>query len=244
VIAEIPVISLFTGHELKPSNKIPVEKITFYSGWNTVLLLGCVVIVAYLRAAYPKRFNEFFRSVMDIRFASQLVREEKVLSQRFSVFLMIVFFFSASAFLFLVCNYFNVHLFSGNGFYVFSKIVFSLFLLFVFRIIISKLTGFIFNARNEFAFYNFHLFLYNKALGLLLVPILICLIYASVFPAAVFIYTGIFLFAISYVARLIRGLNIGLSKQGFNKFYLFFYFCTLEILPAVVLAKMILKHTA
>lgn len=244
VIAEVPVVSLFTGHQLKPANQIPVEKTNFYPGWITVLLLGCVVIITYLRASYPKRFTEFFRAVLDMRFASQLVREEKVLSQRVSVFLSIIFLFSSSAFLFLVSNHFNLLLFSGEGFLVFGKITGVVFFIFALRILISELTGFVFNAQNEFYFYNFHIFLYNKALGLALLPILICLIYANFFPQAIFIYTGIILFAISYIARLIRGLNIGLTKQGFNKFYLFFYFCTLEILPAMVLAKIILKHTA
>ncbi len=244
VIAEVPVVSLFTGHQLKPVNQIPVETTNFYPGWITVLLLGCVVIITYLRASYPKRFTEFFRAVLDMRFASQLVREEKVLSQRVSVFLTIIFLFSSSAFLFLVSNHFNLLLFSGEGFLVFGKITGVVFFIFALRILISELTGFVFNAQNEFYFYNFHIFLYNKALGLALLPILICLIYANFFPQAIFIYIGIILFAISYIARLIRGLNIGLTKQGFNKFYLFFYFCTLEILPAMVLAKIILKHTA
>ncbi len=244
IIAEVPALSLFTGHQLKPANQTPVEKTDFFPGWITVLLLSCVLIIAYLRASYPKRFTEFFRAVLDMRFASQLVREEKVLSQRVSVFLTVVFLFSSSSFVFLVSNYFNIQLFSGEGFLVFGKIALTIFLLFAFRILVSELTGFVFNAQNEFSFYNFHVFLFNKALGLALLPIVICLIYATAFPQTVFIYTGIILFAISYVARLIRGLNIGLAKQGFNKFYLFFYFCTLEILPAAVLAKIILRYTA
>ncbi len=244
IIAEVPHVSLFTGHQLKPVHKDPKGSINFYPGWITILLLCCVVIITYLKASYPKRFTEFFRAVLDMRFASQLVREEKVLSQRVSVFLTIIFLFSASAFLFLVGNYFKLQLFSGEDFFVFGKISLTILLLFALRVFVSELTGFIFNAQTEFSFYNFHVFLYNKALGLALLPILICLIFANAFPQGVFIYTGIILFAISYIARLIRGLNIGLAKQGFNKFYLFFYFCTLEILPAAVLAKIIIIHTA
>lgn len=244
VFAEIPTVSLFTYHNLRPANLTPIEKTNFYSGWITILLLLSVAMIAYLRASYPKRFTEFFRAVLDMRFASQLVREEKVLSQRVSVFLTLIFFITVSAFLFLLCRYYNLQIFSGNNVLVFSKILLSVFLLFVFRIILVELTGFIFNAQNEFSFYNFHVFLFNKALGFALIPVLLGLLYANTIPQEVFIYAGIILFAISYLTRLIRGLNIGMAKQGFNKFYLFFYFCTLEILPVVVLAKIILKHTA
>lgn len=244
LIAEIPVVSLFAGHELKPSNSGPVAKPDYYSDWVTVFLLGSVVLITYLRVAYSKRFFEFFRALLDVRFASQLVREERVLSQRVSVFLMVIFFFSASAFLYYLSVFFNVRVFSGEGFPVFVKTGFSVFVLFIFRVLIIELSGFIFNAQAEFSFYNFHIFLFNKALGLGLIPVLAGLVYADAFPQAVFIYAGIILFFISYLARLIRGLNIGLGKQGFNKFYLFFYFCTLEILPAVILAKIILNHTA
>lgn len=243
IIAETPVVSLFTSHALKPVNGVPLNKIDSYSGWITVLLLGFAITIAYLKAAYSKRFVEFFRAVLDMRFASQLVREEKVLSQRVSVFLMLIFFLSSSSFIFILNQYFNAQLFSGSDLLVFCKIASTIFLLFILRIIILELTGFIFNAQNEFSFYNFHVFLFNKALGLALIPVLICIVYATALPQSFFIYTGIILFAISYVTRLIRGLNIGLGKQGFNKLYLFFYFCTLEILPAVFLAKVILKHT-
>lgn len=244
VIAEVPVISLFTLHELRPVNTAPQSKIDSYSGWITILLLSCAVIIAYLKATYSKRFVEFFRAVLDMRFASQLVREEKVLSQRVSVFLMLIFFFSSATFLLLLNQYFNTQFFSGNNLVVFCKIAASIFLLFFIRVIIFELTGFIFNAQNEFSFYNFHLFLFNKALGLTLLPLLIFMVYAKSSFQGIFIYTGIILFAISYIARLIRGINIGLGKQGFNKLYLFFYFCTLEILPAVFLTKVILRHIA
>lgn len=243
-IAQTPIVSLFTSHELRPVNAVPLNKIDSYPAWITILLLGCAITIAYLKSAYPKRFVEFFRAVLDMRFASQLVREEKVLSQRVSVFLMLIFFLSSSAFVFILNHYFNAQLFSGNNFLVFFKIAASIFLLFLFRVIILELTGFIFNAQNEFSFYNFHVFLFNKAIGLALIPVLIGIVYIKAFPQSFFIYSGIILFAISYIARLIRGLNIGLGKQGFNKLYLFFYFCTLEILPAMILAKVILKNIA
>lgn len=242
VIAEIPVVSLFTGHELKASNPAPVEKINFYPGWITIVLLLCMVMIAYLRASYPKRFAEFFRAVFDMRFASQLVREERVLSQRVSIFLTFIFFLIGSTFLLLLSNYFNVQVFTGNSFVVFGKIMLSVVLLFIFQVMMVELTGFIFNAQSEFSFYNFQVFLFNKALGLGLIPVVACLLYADAIPQPVFIYTGIIIFAINYLARLIRGLNIGAAKQGFNKFYLFFYFCTLEFLPVAVLAKIIFKH--
>ncbi|MCG3166080.1 MAG: hypothetical protein POELPBGB_01856 [Bacteroidia bacterium] len=241
---QAPVVSLFTAHELQPVNKAPVEKSPQYSGWITVLLLGCVLTITYLRVFYPKRLADFFRAVPDIRFALQLVREEKVLSQRASVFLMLVFFFTTSAFLFILNQYFNASVFSGNSYVVFLKIMFSIFAVFLVRFFLLGVTGFIFNAENEFYFYSFHVFLYNKTFGLALIPVLAGLAYANAVPQPVFIWTGIALFLITYSARLIRGLNIGMAKQGFNKLYLFFYFCTLEILPAAVLAKLILKHAA
>lgn len=244
IVAETPAVSLFTQHILQPTAIAPIEKADPYPGWITILLLGCIVVIAYLRAIYPKRFVEFSRALLDMRFASQMVREEKVLSQRVSVFLTFIFFLTASAFLYILTGYFHIQLFEGDSLLLFAKIGICIFLLFISRWAIVELTGFIFKASHEFSFYGFHIFLFNKALGLALIPVLVCLVYVSAIPKEVFIYTGIFLFILSYVARLIRGLNIGLARQGFNKLYLFFYFCTLEILPAVVLAKIILKYTA
>lgn len=238
--AETPVVSLFTGHELKPLNPHAEDRIILYPAWISVFLLFCVVILAYLRTSYYKRFIEFFRAVADKRFALQTMREEKALLQRTSVLLLLVFFLSISSFIYILLDYYKVHVFSGTALHIFLKILLSVFLLFLFRVFITETTGFIFDAVNEFSFYRFNIFLFNKALGIALLPVVVCLIYASAFPETVFIWSGILFVLISWFGRLARGLNIGLNKQGFNKFYLFFYFCTLEILPVAVLAKIIL----
>lgn len=244
LISETPVVSLFTGHELQPKNTTATEKTNYYPSWLGIVLLGCITIIAYLRAAYPKRFAGFFRAMADLRFASELVREEKVLSQRISILLTVIFVFSVSTFFYFLTDYFKVDIFSGSGFLLFVKIAAGIILLMFIRLLAAETVGFIFKAENEFSFYSFQIFLFNHALGVFLIPVLIGFIYVSALPKQVFLYLGMAIFLISYSFRLIRGLNIGLARQGFNKFYLFFYFCTLEFLPAVVLARIILDHRA
>lgn len=241
---EIPLTSLFTGHELQVHNSAPLKKIVYAPSWITLLLIFCMMLIAYLRAVYPKRFADFFRAVSDIRFASQLVREERAFSNRLSILLLLVFLIATSGFIFQALNYFGITLFEGSSINIFFKIFGSVLLLFIFRMLLHEFTGFLFEAQNELTFYTFNVMVFNMALGIVLLPIIAGIVYADNFPKTFFIYAGLLIVVITYLARLIRGLNIGLSKQGFNRLYLFFYFCALEFLPVLFIAKLIINRGA
>jgi len=76
-------------------------------------------------------------------------------------------------------------------------------------------------------------------IGLFLFPITLFLAYSPLQMAEPFVFTALLLFLAMITYRMIRGL-FNAASSGVPVFYIFFYICTLEILPLVVCLKALL----
>jgi hypothetical protein len=88
------------------------------------------------------------------------------------------------------------------------------------------------------------MFVFINLLGLIMLPVVICLEFVKHVNPVVFIYTGLFLIIGFLCMRLLRGIVIGMRSNRVSKFYLFLYLCTLEIVPFVILVKLFMLYIA
>jgi hypothetical protein len=56
------------------------------------------------------------------------------------------------------------------------------------------------------------------------------------------LYIAICIVFLLFIYRFFRGLSIGTGNTKFSLFHLFLYLCTLEILPYMIVAKLVLKY--
>ncbi len=89
--------------------------------------------------------------------------------------------------------------------------------------------------------YIFTMFLINKALGMILLPLVVLAAYIQGQAVDLLLWAGIAIFFLLFLYRLWRGGSIGVS-YNVAPFYLFLYLCTLEILPLVVIAKVFVSN--
>ena len=75
--------------------------------------------------------------------------------------------------------------------------------------------------------------------GFVFVPLMLLLFYC---PAATetILKTTIFLVGIIFIVRLFRGIQLILTNSKTSKLYLFYYLCIFEIVPILVMAKIVL----
>lgn len=71
----------------------------------------------------------------------------------------------------------------------------------------------------------------------MLFPVVIALAFAVQLDAQWLVVTGLCLWGIMLIYRILRGVLIGISTGGVSIFNLFIYLCTLEILPFVLITK-------
>ena len=103
-----------------------------------------------------------------------------------------------------------------------------------------NLVGYVFQVQKEAKELMMSVFLFCNALGLFMLPLVICLSFVKQVSPLVFIYTGIAIIGSFILIRIVRGILIGLKSPRVSKFYLFMYLCTLEILPFILMVKLVI----
>jgi hypothetical protein len=107
---------------------------------------------------------------------------------------------------------------------------------FLSRVVLVNMAGFLFNKTRIFREYLYNNFIFNKLLGMALLPFLVLSIYTNGTLREVFIWTALALAGTVFTMRLIRGFIFSF-KKGVSIFYMFLYLCALELAPLVLLYR-------
>jgi len=232
---------IFKGHLLQPETLQPRPLARNSEPLPLMVLLLALTLMAIVNQYFRKRFDLFTKAFFIQRFAGQIAREENSLNQRLSILLSSVFMLSASLFAYLINRKFNLVPTQLNGFLQFGAILVGLLSFFVLKMMLNQLVGFIFQVEREVREYLFHYLLLNQFLGIWLLLLCALLAYAATLPARPLVWIGAGAFVLIFSYRLVRGLRVVSSNKAISGVYLFFYFCTLEILPLLWAFKLVLK---
>jgi hypothetical protein len=172
------------------------------------------------------------------------------LSHRASIILIGQFFLIVSLFIYTALTFFQVDIIPGSGFGLYLKILFIIILMYLVKALTITLIKLISDGDFGLTEYNFMVFLTNKFLGLVLLPLLIL---ASVWPTHVvtsvgdvelskvtfiIICVGLTLIALNFLIRNGRAVGFALSTKV-RFIYIILYLCTLEFLPLALLVKVL-----
>jgi hypothetical protein len=101
---------------------------------------------------------------------------------------------------------------------------------------VSMITGIISGQREVFREYLYGVYQSYRFSALLFFILIILMSYTILFPAKVYFITGIVIFSVMYLLRVIRLLIIFINRN-LSIFYLILYLCALEILPVLITVK-------
>jgi len=233
--------SIFKNNLLHSSRIDPIVKHVENRDWTLGILIAVFSLLAILNTLYRKRMRLLFNALTSNRFVNQLMREENPLSQRASIFLSILYVFSFSLFAFKLHSYYQLNLIQQHGFAQFVILLFCVLVFYFLKILIHRLLGVILKIEKETNEYVFNLFLSNQFVGLALIPVSVALLFYNYSSPANLFSAGLVLIIASFAYRTVRGLRMAVSNNSIAKSYLFIYLCTLEILPLVVLAKVLIN---
>jgi len=231
-------ISAFEPHNLKPKHPAPLAIERQSSDWITLIFLACLFILAWLQTAYSKRMSQIFQAVAQPHHLNQLEREGNLFKERITLGLGFIYYTISSIFVFLIVRQF-FGMPAGLSNLSFTAIVFvGLFLYQSLKTGIIFVTGFIFDTREAARQYQLNIMIFNYMIGVILFPVAIITFYWS---STFLLTSGIIIISLLILYRLFRGILTGFTNKSYNLFYLFLYLCTLEILPLLLLFKVISK---
>ena len=225
-----------------PANLIlkPLATIELQNNLIFWILLAGFAILTMTRYYYEKRLKLLGSSIFKRSAAIQLIRESPVYSHRSFIPLLSIYIISVT----LLINQ-AVEIFSpGSTEGIKTLLVFAQFLgiyiaFSILKIIVIWLISVTFKNIETAKEYIQNILIYNLALGILLLPLILLMIYTY---HEIFLYISGGLAILIMGLRFIRGISIGLSDSKFSLFHLFLYLCTLEILPLAFAAKFLSKY--
>lgn len=221
--------------EILPQTQAPQSQPFWIFG---ILFMG-FILLAWSRIFFRRRMNMIFSGIFGRNYANQLIREGNLFNERIGLVLFLVYLGMMPLFAYLATPLLNPgsDLPSGGMLYLLLLAFFVAFWLV--KVILINSLALLFNTREHSNEILANMYLYNLFAGILLLPLLSCMAYAN---REVFFYITLGIIALIYIIRIFRIVMIGFGMPKFSVFHLFLYLCTLEILPLIVLAKILNRN--
>lgn len=205
--------------------------------WNLVLLALMIVFVVMSKTLFPRRFKQLQGALFGTNYLNQLLREWNPVRSFMGFFFILAYVLIFGLFLQRLLIYF-----SGGGDEISSPL--SLFYLsagvaafLLLRMLMVNFFAFLFRTQEVSIRYLTTQLSYFVVTTMMLLPMMFVFTYN---PIESGFYIGVGLVAALLIYRFYRSLIVGATNSRFSVLYLFLYLCALEIVPFLLLVKLVL----
>ena len=208
---------------------IPTHQFSPHDSLMFFLILFSFLFVGILRAFYWKYTKLLLIAPFQYRYASQYLRQDNAFTERVNWLSFIILFIN-----------FSLILLFNKQILLFENHLFFLCLVFLFYFLKFYLIKFLGNLLfiNEVARLTiFYTFLSDKALAILITPLILILFYFSVNIDVLILYSILFFSIVFLLFKLYWIWKVGTNSFGLSSIYIFLYLCILEIYPFVIITK-------
>ena len=237
-----PAPSLFSSHQLQPREGVPVGHTQEFPDWIFGILIAGAILVAWTYTFYFKRFTILLSASFSKRYLSQLTREGNLLKERIAVSLSAVYILSFGMVLYVISQtWFTTQDFFLNGWSLFLVLCLFLLLYWALKFILLRILGVVFRTQQSTHDYLVNSLIFTTLTGLSVLPLLPAVIYLR---SEALLIACIVIIVLLFIIRFIKGVGVGLQLRRFSYLFLFVYLCALELLPLLILLKLVLQYTA
>ncbi len=217
------------------------DTILKYRGFMFWVLLGLLLVFSSIYGVAKSKLSQISSSFFNENFLRQTHRSNQGNFSFLYILLYLLALLNIAVFAYLLSDYFNWE--RPDSILLLAKMAGVVCLIFTCKHLLLSLVGYIFPVQKELSLYNFTIMVFGIILGLLLLPINIVIAYAPIAVGKVVVYLSLGAIIAIYLFRMIRGLSIGSKYLVLHKFHFFIYLCTVEILPVIVLLKILDNYT-
>jgi len=204
------------------------------------VFFGILLVFSSIFGISKTRLGQVYNSFLNENFLRQAHRYNQGNFSLVYVFLYILAIINIAIFVYLMGNHFGSNL--PSNFLFLLQLVGMVLILFGGKHLLLWLMGAIFPVNKEISLYSFTIMIFGILLGILLFLLNITIAYAPSVIAGLSVYLALGAIIAIYLFRIVRGLSIGSKYLVLHKFHFFIYLCTVEILPVIVLLKVIRNY--
>ncbi len=228
VYTEVPVSK--SKNEARDTNK------DIISG----LLILAVAITGFLRVTNYKYLRDLFSALIYNQEARKMQKTVNLHNQTPSLILNGLFLLNISIFIYQIVNYYQIKTIINQSILLIPIFMALIIIYGLIKVSLYRFVAFVFETTQETKEYLFFNFLHNKVFAIAILPIIIVVPYIEPKILPLLFKIGGFIFISLYFIQLFRGFTIILKNLA-SLLYLFLYLCALEILPLIIVYKILIK---
>lgn len=205
--------------------------------WVTFIIAGCLILIAFVKYKYPRKFVDFILIISSDKFLLGSVHDNR-LSHPFNANLIFVQWISFSLFIYIgYCIYSGQYI--GQEFTTYPYILVGYIAFEQLKLWTERFVGFLIRFNSVIKPYTHKKLVFKNSLSLVVLLFCTALTYRS---SSLEEYYGLFLgiILLIYVSSLLLMIKKFQTKVLIKPSYFILYFCTLEIAPYYILYKMFL----
>ena len=209
---------------------IPIPQISHVNSIMFVVILFSISFIGFLRAYYWKHTKLILLAPFQYRYASQYLRQDNAFTERVNWLTFLILLINLSLLIDInpiISAYFNE----------FIYVLLFLLIFYILKFLVLKFLGKLLFIEEIIKLTVFYSFLSDKALSIIITPLLLILYFFS-FNLDLLVLSFILFLAICFViSKLYWIWKVGTNSFGLPSIYIFLYLCILEIYPFVLIAK-------
>ena len=221
---------------IKPYGFVGKELIVTNQGWILGLILILWMIFASVRVRFFQYLNQLFTSLVNFNAATRLFHQRGYKTMYGALRLDFIFHLVVPLSVYQIATFFKVDIPGFPTIFFFFALLLIINGYFFAKILLYRVAGSIVMLKEQTEESVFNIKLYYKALGICLLPIVTI---HAIIPETniITIWVMAALIVVMYVSTAIRSIYLG-NRKDISIFYLILYLCTLEILPLLLIFKL------
>jgi hypothetical protein len=204
--------------------------------WVILIILTGALLYSLIKNTSKSLLPEISRFFLFRGVTDPVSRDMGGLFHWQSTIMNLVSFMTISLFAYCIAEINNLIPPGFNGLTLWLLLTAIIIIAITLRHIVCYITGNISGKRDEFHEYLLGIYQSYRFGALVLFIIVILLMYTTILPQRVSIYSGVLTLGLMYLLRILRLLVIFI-KRNISIFYLILYLCALEILPVLISVK-------
>jgi hypothetical protein len=218
-----------TNKKIKDVETTGSNAFLFFLNLLSALLLAIVI------NTQKGAINKIANAITNENVLKLIHREEKKGVKGYHLLLYMSYFINAAIFVYLVI--FNKY--EQQGWTTYQFILLTIVGVYLGKHMFLMLLGKVFPFQKESQLYSFTIQTFNIFVGLILIPLNLIIAFGPEKTAEPMIYLGLIIITILALLRTFRGFLIASTYIQSNLFHFLLYLCTFEIIPILLLIKII-----
>ncbi len=204
-------------------------------------ILFLLTLFALCRVAFPKYLSNLFRVFFNTSLRQGQITDQLLQAKLPSLLFNILFVLTAGFYLYLLILH-NIQQQVGIAPVLLAVIVAAVAVMYIVKFAVIRFAGWVSGLSKESETYIFIVFLVNKIIGVVLLPVLLMMAFSKA-PLSDIVFTiSVIVIVVMFLLRFLRSYENLHRRLQVSRFHFFLYLVGVEMLPLLLIYKAAMKY--